>query len=908
MLPALLAFIGLACVQVMVGVVYKLSQRETGGGSSYTFNPSSALTISELIKLAMSSASYIVLVYRTTRSAAPLPSTTDEVSALVSYSALPLSDSSIANSNGSGHSESPGREVRGEEPIRVAMDEEMLPEPPVTAAQPSFLSLLRERAASEMSRSLFFYLAGLACLYCFNNQLTFILFRLADSASVSLFKSGSTAMTAVLLWSLFSRPIVGVQWASIALQTAGLMVVQYNPTTDTSTYPSSTYLLLLLSTAITAVSSVWNEQTVKRYECSLHLQNATLYAIGSLLNGGAYLLSVHNADLSSLVFSSSSSSGSISFFDGYNAAALLVIACNSVLGIVITAVYKYADAVIKTFATASATGALLLINSSIFGVHANTHAYLGTAVVFIACYTYFKGSPATPAPAPAPSAPSDGVSRTSDAPDLGDSHTQEGGGEWTIDKLHRRQELPSTERRNITISLLAGALLATLAWSALLTAPAAPLTSGGEAVSSPQSSASTQLMGSLGLCHALLVSPSRMVTLYGWGLPSQELSPSSLVEVDHQPCLVTAGDVGFIKCMLPPLLSVSNNTSNTSAFSPVSLTASSDGRPLSVTYVPVTVSVNESASNFTAMHVSTSVPLRRIVSHWERLGTVLVLMFSTSHPERIPFLKRHYSRIFSSVVVVGHELIAGVDVVCPQSFQGRGAHICLSEIATIHRPGRSGYFLLQFDVAINWYNLERFNPSNIWWIKPGARGDYENWGWWGDKSSKREWFFWGQEGPLLENLHKEIADILSNDTNSFYSRYVTNSVNNIGPWNSSWIMGPTDAFYLPARFVDDWAKLACASCILAKNRNMGEVAFLQLTVMVAPNISVDVEPMSGAWGHDSDKIHDQYWLHSDYVYFHKVALHNTQGQVLVATSVERSIPSESNAHAAGPPLLHTSAR
>ncbi|CAF1511781.1 unnamed protein product [Adineta ricciae] len=77
-----------------------------------------------------------------------------------------------------------------------------------------------------------------------------------------------------------------------------------------------------------------------------------------------------------------------SFFEGYSMIAMAVVLCNSILGLATTAVYKYTDAIIKTFSTACATAVLLFLNWSLFNRPTNLNAVLGAVVIFISAYIY----------------------------------------------------------------------------------------------------------------------------------------------------------------------------------------------------------------------------------------------------------------------------------------------------------------------------------------------------------------------------------------------------------------------------------------------------------------------------------------------------------------------------------------
>jgi hypothetical protein len=95
------------------------------------------------------------------------------------------------------------------------------------------------------------------------------------------------------------------------------------------------------------------------------------------------------------------------FFTGYDSfGSIMVIVSNVFIGLAITAVYKYADAVIKCFATAVATGILLYVSPILFGTSLSFLVLPGTVVVFIASWLYMDNPPPKdPNPAPASSEP-----------------------------------------------------------------------------------------------------------------------------------------------------------------------------------------------------------------------------------------------------------------------------------------------------------------------------------------------------------------------------------------------------------------------------------------------------------------------------------------------------------------------
>ena len=106
------------------------------------------------------------------------------------------------------------------------------------------------------------------------------------------------------------------------------MVTQYNPETGT-TYPFSTYLILIFQVFLSASSGVYNQALLKTDDSSLHADNMVLYAAGATLNFFCHIvIRILKAD-------------EPGFFSGYNSfGAIMVIVSNVFIGLAITAVYK----------------------------------------------------------------------------------------------------------------------------------------------------------------------------------------------------------------------------------------------------------------------------------------------------------------------------------------------------------------------------------------------------------------------------------------------------------------------------------------------------------------------------------------------------------------------------------------
>lgn len=238
----------------------------------------------------------------------------------------------------------------------------------------------QERLRSEVSWPLLQVTGLLAALYCINNNLTFLVFQIADGANINLIKSSSSFVSAMMLHFVLGRAISRTQWSAIGLQICGLVVAQFGTScSDTPVLPGSAYLLLLASLLISSTCGVWNDSMLKGSGASMHTINILLYAFGFLMNGATY---IYCADPSKR------------FFSGFDQATTYpVLICQSLFGITISAVYKYSDATIKTLTLSCATSILMLINVVVFGSPFTLVAAMGGLTVFIATHLYVSNPP-----------------------------------------------------------------------------------------------------------------------------------------------------------------------------------------------------------------------------------------------------------------------------------------------------------------------------------------------------------------------------------------------------------------------------------------------------------------------------------------------------------------------------------
>eukprot|EP00928_Gymnodinium_smaydae_P068284 TRINITY_DN51375_c0_g1_i1.p1 TRINITY_DN51375_c0_g1~~TRINITY_DN51375_c0_g1_i1.p1 ORF type:complete len:395 (-),score=74.05 TRINITY_DN51375_c0_g1_i1:110-1294(-) len=312
-----LAFASLVAIQVSTGIVYKMASRT--GRTRYAFSTTSAVGIAELLKCLLSAGSLLM-------------------------------ECRLGGTDADG------------------------------SCQTSLVSRLRKQLVVRLGRlswGAFLHIQMLALLYTVNNQLSMFIYLQADPGTVYLFKAGATILVALSQRCLLGRRFSDIQWVALCIQVCGIVVVQYDPCAQSTVHSPHVYVLLVMSTLITAVCTVDNEYLVKHYDIPLNAQNLVLYAGGFAMNVTAFFVVPNpNAD-----------KRGIGFFEGYDSwGAVGVIVTNALIGLAINAVYKYADAVTKVLATDTSTATLMAVSIVFFGFPGTLVTWVGIVVVLSAVH------------------------------------------------------------------------------------------------------------------------------------------------------------------------------------------------------------------------------------------------------------------------------------------------------------------------------------------------------------------------------------------------------------------------------------------------------------------------------------------------------------------------------------------
>ena len=185
-------------------------------------------------------------------------------------------------------------------------------------------------------------------------------------------------------------------------------------------------------------------------------------------------------------------------------------------------------------------------------------------------------------------------------------------------------------------------------------------------------------------------------------------------------------------------------------------------------------------------------------------NVVLAINFNTPFYSNIALLKKFYDGIFAKIVFCGaadHREVVKVDV-----RGGFAGYVCAAKVIQL-LPGFSGYFYINDDVVLNWWNVIELDPSKIW---TGVKFDYNEGHIHGEKVLP-PWQHWrthntahGCEVSFNQTIKICKSDegkrlSLSNCEQTYYK-----NTNGRKICASEW----SDVFYIPAQIAEAYARIS----------------------------------------------------------------------------------------------------
>jgi len=201
-------------------------------------------------------------------------------------------------------------------------------------------------------------------------------------------KSFAPMLAAVILRVFYNEALNELQWLCILLSVSGLLANQTCIKVECSEYGDDNFdpdasgsisqIVLFVSCLISACTAVFNAKFLKNGVQSLQVNQMLLYSQGFLMNLFLYSLQLNEGS-------------SLGFFDGYdNPGVILLLFCQSLIGVAISYVYFYGGAMVKTLATVAQSAILTVLDAFLFGISLSAGSAAGAVTVISSSYIYFQ--------------------------------------------------------------------------------------------------------------------------------------------------------------------------------------------------------------------------------------------------------------------------------------------------------------------------------------------------------------------------------------------------------------------------------------------------------------------------------------------------------------------------------------
>eukprot|EP00580_Thalassiosira_gravida_P018401 CAMPEP_0201675720 /NCGR_PEP_ID=MMETSP0494-20130426/40169_1 /ASSEMBLY_ACC=CAM_ASM_000839 /TAXON_ID=420259 /ORGANISM="Thalassiosira gravida, Strain GMp14c1" /LENGTH=428 /DNA_ID=CAMNT_0048158239 /DNA_START=107 /DNA_END=1393 /DNA_ORIENTATION=- len=241
----------------------------------------------------------------------------------------------------------------------------------------------------NVERRVYFAYVFLAVSYAVYNQLIFYVMKLADPGTFALFKSLMPAAVGLMNFVSFGKTLTQTQVMCITITIFGIVPVATSTDSDSGKvafmYGTQALIIMIFTVTFAAFNTVYNASVVKKESANypMNVQNSILYAAGFSINLLSYIVSKRPGDKP--------------FFYGYNNLNVIVLLfLNSTVGITISMVYKYGDAVLKTLSQPVVSSVLVFLSNILFDVPLDIVKLSGAGTVIVSTMVYLKLPPPAP--------------------------------------------------------------------------------------------------------------------------------------------------------------------------------------------------------------------------------------------------------------------------------------------------------------------------------------------------------------------------------------------------------------------------------------------------------------------------------------------------------------------------------
>eukprot|EP00611_Tribonema_gayanum_P027387 TRINITY_DN674_c2_g1_i1.p2 TRINITY_DN674_c2_g1~~TRINITY_DN674_c2_g1_i1.p2 ORF type:complete len:353 (+),score=131.76 TRINITY_DN674_c2_g1_i1:144-1202(+) len=219
-----------------------------------------------------------------------------------------------------------------------------------------------------------------AALFCLQNNLAYVAIANLDGPTYQLLSQLKLLTTAMFSVTMLNRTLAAHQWLSLCLLACGVGLVQLSTAGGEAKRDENSVtglVCVLLACVSSGFAGVYFEKVLKTSTVSIWVRNIQLGVYGTVIGlAGVYF----GPDAAAVA--------QHGFLNGYTGVVWAGVLSNSLGGLIVAVVVKYADNVIKGFATSIAILVTCIISYFLFSFTVTAQFLLGGALVLYSTHLY----------------------------------------------------------------------------------------------------------------------------------------------------------------------------------------------------------------------------------------------------------------------------------------------------------------------------------------------------------------------------------------------------------------------------------------------------------------------------------------------------------------------------------------
>jgi UDP-sugar transporter A1/2/3 len=222
-------------------------------------------------------------------------------------------------------------------------------------------------------------------IYLIHNNVQFFTIQYVDAATYQILGNLKIVTTGFLFRVFLKRHLSRIQWLALVLLMCAATTSQISGCGHMLAAPIMGYMFGILSAWLSAFAGVYTEFLMKKNNDSLYWQNVQLYGFGTLFNA----LRLTYDDIQS---GFANGSWVTNAFDGYNWVTVLIVLNFAFAGMSVSWIMKFADTIVKVYATSSAMMITALLSIWFFELEPTLQLFMGIVIACISLNLYFLPS------------------------------------------------------------------------------------------------------------------------------------------------------------------------------------------------------------------------------------------------------------------------------------------------------------------------------------------------------------------------------------------------------------------------------------------------------------------------------------------------------------------------------------